>query len=331
MIRASLALLLLLFCTGWAHAHEVRPAYLSITQTGPDTHSIVWKQPLNQGRRLRLTPVLEGCETSERLDPTQSRQTLGDSLTLTYDMSCSAPLSTLTLEGLDRTLTDVFVRVTRLDGSVVSAVLKPDGRVLDLRTASPSPARDYLWIGFEHIIFGWDHLLLVIGFIVLVPQPRRLLGVSAAFTLAHSVTLVLSVQGQISLAQRPVEILIAASLVVLAVEVLRTLRGESSFLIRRPYVAAGLIGLVHGLGFAGALSDIGLPEGARILALVLFNIGVELGQIAIIIGLGFIIWVTRPVTAAPIRSRVIIAFAYSLGTIGMYAAITRTAPYLSLI
>ena len=250
-------------------AHEVRPAFLRAAETAPNTFNVVWKQPVLSGRRLRIRPSFpEGCaQTEPRLDRS------GDTVAERFTVTCNLKDGTLSLPGLENTLTDAFVEISYLDGSVRSALLKPASPTLSLSGPQASPAKAYLWIGVEHIMFGWDHLLFVIGLSLLVGG-RRVWGVATAFTLAHSITLAATALGGVSLPSRPVEILIAGSIVLLGVEILRKRRGIDTLGAKRPFLIAFAVGLIHGFGFAGALADIGLPQGTELLALFLFNIRV---------------------------------------------------------
>ena len=280
----ALLLPVILFIGMWlglasdAQAHEVRPAYLSVTTDATGLTEMVWKQPVLSDRRLALSPELVGCEAR---GPTRLER-LDGAIVESRRLDCPpAGPDAIRIEGLERTLTDVFVRV-EAESTLREGVIGPDAPELDLRGRAPSGAANYIRIGIEHILFGWDHLLFVLGLVFLVPEPRRLLGVATAFTLAHSLTLALSALGAVSVPGRPVEILIAGSLVMLAVEILRRQGGGTSLALRRPYLIAVVIGLVHGLGFAGALADIGLPRERELLALLYFNIGVEVGQFLVI-------------------------------------------------
>jgi len=227
-VRYFLSLFFFCFFAFSAQAHEVRPAFLSITETAPAEFTVLWKQPVLDGKRLKIKPTFpDECTVSHN---TLSRQagTVIDS----RDVFCTLTEGEISLPGLERTLTDVFAQIT---------------------------------YGVEHILLGWDHLLFVIGLTLLVSR-RQILGVATAFTLAHSITL----------------ILIAASIVLLGVEIMRKQQGHKTLATQRPYLISFFIGLIHGCGFASALSEIGLPKGTELLALLLFNIGVELGQFAVI-------------------------------------------------
>ena len=308
-----------------ASAHEVRPAFLRATEITSGEFNVVWKQPVLSGQRLRITPQFpDGCEqSSPRLDRT------GDTVAERFTVTCNLRQGTLSLPGLENTLTDAFVEIAYLDETARSALLKPSDPRLELSGPQASPAGEYLQIGVEHIIYGWDHLLFVIGLTLLVGG-RRVWGVATAFTLAHSITLAATALGGITLPSRPVEILIAGSIVLLGVEVLRKQSGKDTLGARRPYLIAFAVGLIHGFGFAGALAEIGLPQGTELLALLLFNLGVELGQFAIIGASLLVLW-TIAKRGQNWRKTTETLAVYSFATIAMFWVIQRVAPYFGSV
>jgi len=265
-----------LFCVN-ASAHEVRPAFLKIVELDSGTFEASWKQPILPGRRLKLDPIFP-----KQCDITQGERQFGSgTLTQVITVNCKLDSGPIQIAGLERTLTDVFVQIEYLGGAIRHELLKPDRTSFDLSSAAGAATPQYLWIGVEHILFGWDHLLFVLGLVLLVER-RQIIGVATSFTLAHSITLGLAAFGLLQVPIRPVEILIAMSIVLLAVEIMRKKRGQLGLSAQKPYLIGFLIGLIHGCGFASALSDIGLPKGTELWALLLFNIGVELGQFFII-------------------------------------------------
>ena len=318
---------LLTFClwcmTTASFAHEVRPAFLRAAETAPNTFNVVWKQPVLSGRRLRIRPSFpEACaQTEPRLDRS------GDTVAERFTVTCNLKDGTLSLPGLENTLTDAFVEISYLDGSVRSALLKPASPTLSLSGPQASPAKAYLWIGVEHIMFGWDHLLFVIGLSLLVGG-RRVWGVATAFTLAHSITLAATALGGVSLPSRPVEILIAGSIVLLGVEILRKRRGIDTLGAKRPFLIAFAVGLIHGFGFAGALADIGLPQGTELLALFLFNIGVEFGQFAVIALALLALWGLAK-RGGNWRKYAEVSTVYVFASIAMFWVFQRIAPYIA--
>lgn len=322
-LRAFLTGLLCLLATS-AWAHEVRPALLSM-EGQANGYAVTWKQPVNNGRRLKLTPVFpEGCDTSAP-DITLDGATIIERFTV----SCDLDEGEIRIEGLERTLTDVFVRIHESDGSSRSRLVKPSDPVMDLTVETPPVAQAYFGEGILHIVMGWDHLLFVIGLCFLVTR-RQILGVATSFTLAHSLTLIISALGLFSLPSRPVEILIAASILLLAIEIIRKWHGESGLTARRPYLVSFGIGLLHGLGFAGALADLGLPQGDELWALILFNVGVEAGQFAIIAAallLGYLAYKVVPKITRPVA----VLTVYGIGTIAAYWMIERIVGYTAFV
>ncbi|MEO0786816.1 MAG: HupE/UreJ family protein, partial [Pseudomonadota bacterium] len=251
-----------------ASAHEVRPAYLEITETAPSTFDVVWKQPLRGGERLKIDPVLpEAC-----VPEGERRSIVAGVLVHRWQVQCDLRDGALRVDGLDRTLTDVFVRIEREGEATLTAVLRAANDTVSLAPGEGAPGVSaYFRIGVEHILEGYDHLLFVFGLMLLV-RLRQLIPAITAFTLAHSITLGASAMAGISLPGPPVEITIALSIAFLASEAIGRQRGRETLAVRRPWTVAFGIGLVHGFGFAGALSEIGLPEGARLMALLLFNL-----------------------------------------------------------
>jgi len=289
-----------------AAAHEVRPAFLNVTETAPAEFSVLWKQPVIDGKRLKITPIFpSGCTATS---PQISRT--ANTAIERWSVACSLTEGEIFLQGLERTLTDVFAEINYLEDAPISALIKPNNPRLDLTGPKASAAKQYLWIGVEHIIYGWDHLLFVIGLTLLVAR-RQIFGL-----------------GGLNLPGRPVEILIAASIVLLAIEVLRKSQGRPSLGARKPYLISFLIGLIHGCGFAGALSEIGLPKGTELLALLLFNLGVELGQFAIIALIVAALFFIGKAGVKYLR-KTEVAVSYVLGTIAMFWVIERLAGYTS--
>ncbi len=322
LLRLFGLLILLGLMTAIAEAHEVKPAYLEVTETAPGEHMIVWKQPVKEGRRLKIDPVFPAaCEPqNERVSRAQGV------IVLRWNTVCDLSSGTIRISGLDRTITDAYVRVTRLDGDVISAVLRPGAAQLDLTAPAGTAVIAYLRTGIEHILFGYDHLLFVLGLVLLV-QKRHILKTITAFTLAHSVTLAMSALAGISLPGAPVEILIAMSIVLLAREGLVRAGSAPSLSARFPWLIAFGFGLIHGFGFAGALANIGLPEGAEIAALMLFNLGVELGQLIFVLAVLAGFWTLARLYRAGL-AQVRTALSYVIGIAGTFWVIERLSASL---
>ncbi len=283
--RAIAGWLLLLLCAA-APAHEVRPAALDVTETAAGTR-IQWRAPVQGDYTLALAPRL----SSGWLDaPPATQSVTSQTLTRVWHVPAGVqPLTgqTLRIEGLERTLTDVFVRVHWRRGAETIALLKPlqNSLVLQPSTGNGAAVREYFRLGVTHIWGGYDHLLYLAGLMLLVRRPRAVMGVVTAFTVAHSLTLAGSALGLVHLPPAPVESAIALSILFLAVELARGARGEQGFAHRHPWSVAFLFGLLHGFGFAGALREVGLPDQAVATPLLLFNLGIEAGQIVFVAAL----------------------------------------------
>jgi hypothetical protein len=202
------------------------------------------------------------------------------------------------LEGLGRAQIDAIVRYTAADGTVTTQALREGASTFTVPGGSEAPrsraaiASGYLRAGVDHILRGWDHLLFVLGLLLLVKRLGPLVRAITAFTLAHSLTLALSVAGAVAVPQAPAEALVALSLMLLAVELARPAEAEP-IARQRPWSMVFVFGLVHGFGFAGALRELGLPAGEVPLALFAFNVGVECGQVAFVLAALGITWIAR--------------------------------------
>jgi len=280
---ALAAVLVALFLPQPGRAHEVRPALLQITQTGPQTYDVFWKQPTMGDVAVRLNPHLSAGWLES---PPQDEFAAPGFLVKKWSIRSAQPLSgqRVSVEGLEQTITDVVVQATRSDGRTFEALLKPSQPAADLAIDGPHPpgAPAYLKLGIEHILTGFDHLSFVLGLLLLVGVNWRIVKAVTAFTAAHSLTLSAAALGWVHVPPSVVEALVALSIVFVASELLPGPGREESLTRRHPWIVAFVFGLLHGLAFAGALAEIGLPPHAIALSLFLFNVGVEIGQLAFI-------------------------------------------------
>jgi hydrogenase/urease accessory protein HupE len=312
------ALFYTFLCSMSAVAHEVRPAYLAIDALAADHFQVTWKQPILGDRRLRLDPILpESCDIVSEALPEHT----SGALILRWEVACDLSSGQIHIEGLSRTLTDVMVRIADLDGRVTTLVLKPDSPSLTLDDPAP-PIAVYLTLGMEHLLFGIDHILFVVGLVLFIANRWMLLKTITAFTAAHSITLALSVLEVVKLPQQPVEAIIALSILFLARELMLPPTERSALMLIRPWLMAFTFGLLHGFGFAGALADIGLPREALGWSLLLFNLGIEAGQLLIITVMLAIAWFIK-------RSNLLQApgwqftFTFVMGSVAAYWTIDR--------
>lgn len=313
---------LILLGSAAAHAHEVRPAYLYIAeQPGEEdttpVFDILWKQPVLQNNRLPIDPIFpEECTLTETAAP----EVTPTALIYQWQTRCELLKGAVHISGLSVTLTDVMVRVERPDGDNANYILRPENATLDF-ASDTAPTLSYLIIGVEHLVFGIDHVLFVVGLFLFIRDPWMLLKTITAFTVAHSVTLALSVLNLVSLEQGPVEAIIALSILFLARELLQEEDKRSVLTNTTPWLMALVFGLLHGLGFAGALADIGLPEDALWLALLLFNLGIELGQIMVLAVLAALMWL---LSRWQRHTALIRGAAYAMGSLAAFWTIDRT-------
>lgn len=312
-----------------AGAHESRPAYLELNGISPHRYSVLWRTPLLSGQRL---PVVLKLPEGVRNISEPAVQTLADSLIERRIIEAQGGLAGKRIEfvGLQATITDVLVRVEGHDAQHATTLVRPSQPWIDIH-ASPgmlSVAGAYLWHGIEHILFGFDHLLFVLALTLIVRSGRALLFTVTAFTIAHSVTLSLATLGIVHLPGPPVEAAIALSILLVAYEMTRLQRGEASLTATWPWVVAFAFGLLHGFGFAGALTSIGLPPGDIPLALFSFNVGVELGQLvfigAILGGLACVRWLAPSPTIEP---HVLSAATYAIGSLAAFWLFQRLGEF----
>jgi hypothetical protein len=276
------ALAVLLLAAAPAPAHESRPGYLELREIPSGRYEVLWKQPAVGDLILRLSPVFPDSCTLTAAD----RQLLPGAMATRLTLSCPGGLagSTIRFAGLEDTMTTVLVRVHHLDGSEETHLVHPAAPFVTIRGAASwtERARSYLQLGVEHIALGVDHLLFVLGLLLIVHNRWALVKTVSAFTVAHSLTLAAATLGYARVPAPPLNAAIALSILFLGPEIVRSWRGGTSLTIRHPWVVAFAFGLLHGFGFASGLSATGLPPGEIPLALLLFNVGVEVGQLGFV-------------------------------------------------
>jgi len=278
---AAWALLALLVCPFVLFADEFRPALLEVTEREGGWVDVTWKVPMRGGKALALTPILP--EFLEPLGGGSGRRVPGAWVEYQSYRSGQQPLTgaTLRIEGLPAVPTDVVVRVALANGSEHSAILRGANASFTIpeQATRVELAVSYWQMGTVHILEGFDHLLFLLTLLLIVTGIWPLLKTVTAFTVAHSLTLALATLGVVNIPPAPTEAVIPLSIMLLAVEVVRKYAGEMTLAERYPWLIAFIFGLVHGLGFAGALSEIGVPQNEVPLALLMFNVGVETGQV----------------------------------------------------
>jgi hydrogenase/urease accessory protein HupE len=360
LLAAAWAGSLLVVWAPIALAHEVRPALLELAERSPGVFDVLWKVPALGGVPLAGEDIAHeqlsvaetpgvgatmpcGCSVpvatrlaggvlpihpampagSEILEPARAERLQGTEIRRWTIRTGENGLDgwQVAVHGLSATMVDVLVRIATADGRVVSHVLRPDEPAFVFH-AGDAGASGYFRLGVEHILLGIDHLLFVLCLLLLVRGAGPILKTITAFTLAHSITLGLATLGYVAVPPAPVEATIALSIVFLATEVAKRRAGAPSFTQRKPWLIAFTFGLLHGFGFAGALSDVGLPSNDIPLALLLFNVGVEAGQLCFVAFVLAGAFVARRIpTALPAWLRP--APVYAIGAIASFWLIDR--------
>lgn len=333
----GMALLLVWSLVRPALAHDFRPAVLSLSEipraelgddaradssdvevAGSGVYRMKWTPPRSaRAAENRVAPIFP---THCKVGPAK------------LDCGKQGLTGTLAFSGLAGSNVEVVVQIKRADGSARTEVLSGDRPELEVGdaafgrgTATAQLAIAYIAIGVEHILVGFDHLLFVLGLILVVGFTRDLLWTITAFTIAHSITLACSVLGLITLPSAPVETTIALSILLVAGE---ALHDRPTLTRTSPWLVSFGFGLIHGFGFSGALQEIGMPDGQVPLALLCFNVGVEIGQLSVVAVLFMLYWAieryrdSTPVRAAQVRkSRVVLI--YAMGAIAAYWTLDR--------
>jgi len=272
-------------CSFAVFADEFRPALLEVTEHEGGWVEVVWKAPMTGEQESTLKPVLPEILTP--LGPGSSYRVPGALIkTSSFSMAGSGLHgATFGVDGLSAVPVDVVVQVKLTDGTEHSAILRSNNSTFTIpdEVTNMELAVSYWRMGTIHILEGYDHLLLLLTLLLIVSGIWPLLKTVTAFTLAHSLTLAMATLGLIHIPQVPTEAVISLSIMFLAVEVVRKNEGQLTLSECFPWLIAFTFGLVHGLGFAGALYEIGVPQNAVPLALLMFNVGVETGQILFVL------------------------------------------------
>jgi len=280
----ALVLSVLFYAAAPVHAHTSLPGYLALQETAPGSFDLTWKVPTAEGPPPAIYPVLPPTCTITK--PLVAEQAPG-AIIERGSVQCGpggVEGAAIAISGLNVTILDVLVRITFADGSTVQHMLKPleTSFIVHKDGKNRIDAWGYITLGVSHILYGIDHLLFVLGLLLIVRSLGPLLRTITAFTIAHTITLGLAVFGVVHIATTPVEAVIALSIVFLAVELAQNYRGKEGLTYRQPWIVAFAFGLLHGFGFAGTLSRLGIPAADIPQSLLFFNLGVEAGQLAFV-------------------------------------------------
>ncbi len=263
-----------------SYGHALQPGYLELRLLDKELYAVVWKTPVDKSRPMNISAVLpESCEARTPAESVWD----GSAYVARWTTRCTGGLEggLIHIDGLDRTRTDVLVRFDFANGINESRRLTPGDSSFTVPTI-PSRlevVRTYLVLGIQHILSGIDHLMFVLALLILVKGTGRLIVTVTAFTLAHSLTLAGATLGFVNVPGPPIEATIALSILFVAAEIMHSRQGRTGLTERYPWVVAFIFGLLHGFGFAGALAQIGLPQASIPMALLFFNVGVEIGQL----------------------------------------------------
>lgn len=313
---------------GVALGHRLQPAYLEIDEQAAGKFSILWKRPLVGGGPMNISPQFPSrCTNLTEPD----NQLLASGAIERWFLDCGSSGmidETIHIDGLSTTQTDTLLRIQLLDGHTYTSVLRPDSPSF-LVPKIPSKSKiagSYLALGIEHILGGFDHLLFVLGLLLIVGSTMLLVKTITAFTLAHSVTLAMAALGFVHVPQAPVEAVIALSILFLATELTKQGKGEMGLTSKAPWIVALCFGLLHGFGFAGALTEVGLPQIDIPLALLFFNVGVEAGQLLFVAAVLAVRWGIRKIEVRwPLWVRQVPA--YAIGSLAAFWFLQRIVSF----
>lgn len=312
-----------------ATADEIRPALLDIKEQNTGLFAVTWKVPTRGDKVLAITPKLP--DSLELMGSVSALDIPGARIEhATYKNNTeSLTGKNIIIVGLSALQTDVLLQIQLQDGSTHSAILRPGSPefIIPQQASKLEVAGSYWRMGAEYILEGFDHLLFVFALLLIVSDIAPLLKAVTAFTVAHSITLALATLGIVHIPSAPTEAVIALSIVFLAAEIVHQHNGIMGITERSPWLIAFIFGLFHGLGFAGALSEIGVPQHEVPLALFMFNIGVETGQVLFI---SVVLAVISLLQRLPVRIpqgawRVL---PYCIGSLASFWVIQRTLTFI---
>ena len=322
------SLLLIFLLSLFSLADEIKLSYLEIKESKSHHYTVLLKLPVKEDKKLPIHLILpESCKS---VTPKMSYLVNGAYVD-NWEMKCNEGLvgQILRFEGLKKTSTDALLRLEFINGISQSTLLTPSNQsyIIPKEASSYEIIQTYTWLGITHILLGFDHLLFVFALLLIVKNMRRLLWTVTAFTLAHSLTMVVATLGIVHIPQAPVEAIIALSILFLSMEIIHEKQGKVGLTSRFPWVIAFIFGLLHGFGFAGALAEIGLPQQSITLALIFFNIGVELGQVMFVATVVFIAVMLQRLKYLTLLNKLQTTIVYTMGGVSSFWLIERTLSF----
>jgi len=314
-----------------SHGHALQPGYLELRLIDKDLYAVIWKTPASGGR-----PMAISAQLPEHCDPRTPGQPVWDGAAYVARWTANCPGGLeggmIHIDGLDQTSTDVLVRFDFADGvnQAHRLTASDPSFMVPSQPSRLEVVQTYFLYGVEHILSGVDHLVFVLALLLLVKGVRRVIATVTAFTLAHSLTLAGATLGLIHMPGPPTEAVIALSIVFVASEIIHGRRGRPGLTERYPWVVAFTFGLLHGFGFAGALAEVGLPEKSIPIALLFFNVGVEVGQLLFIASVIAMIALARRITLRVDAPRPAWAWAvppYAIGGLAAFWVLQRIVSF----
>jgi len=330
MIRKTVIGFILFCLANFSFADEIRPGYLELKESSHNIFSVLWKVPAKGINKLTLYAQLpDNCTHKTQ----QTARLVNASYIQRWMVICEGGLhnKTISITGLDATNTDVLLHLEFNNGVSHTAQLKltPSNRFykVPVEASTLQVVATYIGLGFGHILLGFDHLLFVFALLLIVKSNRRLLITITAFTIAHSITLAGATLGYVNIPQQPVEAIIALSILFLATEIIHGKKGRPGATAKWPWLIAFIFGLLHGFGFAGALAEVGLPQQAIPIALICFNIGVELGQLFFVLIVVLLTSLLHKLNQQKILKQAEILVIYSIGGLSSFWLLERISVF----
>ncbi|WP_218036657.1 HupE/UreJ family protein [Sphingobium sp. EM0848] len=333
MVWAAAMLAAFVILTVRVDAHEVRPAYLEVTERADGKLDVLWKQPSIGLLAVAIHPRIEGGLIERAPDRVENAENFELRRWNAVDLKGgSLDGREVRIDGLERTITDTLVLVHLKNGEEEQRVLTPAYPAFAINAHAGAAVPAYLKLGIEHILTGIDHLLFVFGLLLLSSGWKQLLRTITAFTIAHSITLALTALKLVSVNPQLIEAMVAYSILFLAVELVRKQRGKDGITQRSPWIVAFGFGLLHGAAFAGALKEIGLPEHNIPASLFLFNVGVEIGQLIFVAVVSALLWALSRLRWPVATSRLAwTAASYAIGSFATFWFLERLHTALDAI